>query len=102
MNKTEKLLDKLKSDINDTKDIDNDSFVEQALTTLNELQKQLTLTDVVKSDSEQLKDKYVPNFEHWKVINKYTQGDIYVYDSNGVNYMNSDIKQKYINEILNL
>ena len=46
MNKTEKLLDKLKSDINDTKDIDNDSFVEQALTTLNELQKQLTLTDV--------------------------------------------------------
>ena len=46
MNKINKLLDKLKSDINDTKDIDNNCFVEQALTTLNELKKQLTLTDV--------------------------------------------------------
>tara|TARA_R110002012_G_scaffold77085_3_gene194885 strand:+ start:2260 stop:2553 length:294 start_codon:yes stop_codon:yes gene_type:complete len=49
MNRINKLLDKLKSDINDTKDIDNDWFVEQALTTLDELKKQLTLTDVVKS-----------------------------------------------------
>ena len=49
MNRINKLLDKLKSDINDTKDIDNDWFVEQALTTLDELKKQLTLTDVVNS-----------------------------------------------------
>ncbi len=46
MNRINKLLDKLKADINDTKDIDNDWFVEQALTTLDELKKQLTLTDV--------------------------------------------------------
>tara|TARA_R100000541_G_scaffold55468_1_gene64373 strand:+ start:250 stop:486 length:237 start_codon:yes stop_codon:yes gene_type:complete len=52
MNKINKLLDKLKSDINDTKDIDNNCFVEQALSTLDELKKQLTLTDVVFSEAE--------------------------------------------------
>ena len=46
MNRINKLLDKLKYEINNTKDIDNDWFVEQALTTLDELKKQLTLTDV--------------------------------------------------------
>ena len=46
MNRINKLLDKLKSDINDTKDIDNDWFVEQALTTLDKLKKQLTLSGV--------------------------------------------------------
>lgn len=48
MNRINKLLDKLKSDINDTKDIDNDWFVEQALTTLDELKKQWILYLVVK------------------------------------------------------
>lgn len=45
MNRINKLLDKLKSDISNTKDIDNNWFVEQALTTLGELKKQLTLTN---------------------------------------------------------
>ena len=51
---------------------------------------------------KELKDKYVPNFEEWKLINKYTQRGSYIYDENGENYMNSDLKEKYINEILNL
>lgn len=50
----------------------------------------------------ELKGKYVPNFEEWKFINKYTQKGLYIYDENGQNYMNSDLKEKYINEILNL
>jgi len=50
----------------------------------------------------ELKDKYVPNFEEWKLINKYTNRGNYIYDENGENYMNSNLKEKYINEILNL
>tara|TARA_R110000851_G_scaffold324679_1_gene492127 strand:+ start:381 stop:671 length:291 start_codon:yes stop_codon:yes gene_type:complete len=52
--------------------------------------------------SLELKEKNTQTFEYWLKDNRYIKGDVYIYDKNGINYITSDLRNKYNKEIQTL